>query len=790
MVARLLIVLLLLCSLACAPEDPVADARSRFEAALAEGDLVEALAAVEDLESALPDSPDSSVELARAFSLAGETSRAVWLLESAVERHPEQPALRVALAEAAGIVGDPELALRALADMPMDAPRAFYAMILRGRNQIQLGGLAQGLATLEAAEARFPDRFFEIRVARVQALMGEQRHDDALALVEEARRHPDLADEQQRALGIMRADVLAEQDEHEAALAELADLIAERPSDDEAWRRRAELLMEQERTSEARIELSAALDESPDHLALYPLLSSTEQALGNAEGAEAALRELVERDPSEDSLLLLAEFLHQQGRSAEGASLLGEAVERAGDEAQAELRYLHVALLLSAGEEEAAHSQFAKLRRLHPRDPRVEYLQARFELARGDLDAAVNRLKKVASRLDRSDVQHWLGVALERQGNYEAAEFRYGLATMRDENQTNSYLGLIRTFERRAMWGNVLHYASIVVNRAPDSPAGYDYATRALIALGRFELAERAARIYLEHFPDAPDAALALAQALRSQGRAAEALVVVDETLRRDASDPRLIGERAVVLGLLGRGAEGLHALDEALAQHPDAAALPRARAYLLFMSNRRADAEEQVEQALRLDPEDPAPLRMTGDFFSGRGEFAAAVPAYERYLERRPLDPTVLFRLAIAYDRAGDSAAAIAAYQRTVAADEKAVAAYNNLALVLQGADRLAEALAAAQQAYSLAPGNPQIMDTLGWLYVLNGKPRRGVALLEKATSAGPISAETRLHLALAYRDAGETDEARTRLETLREELDPSSPYHRSAREALAALQ
>jgi Flp pilus assembly protein TadD len=55
--------------------------------------------------------------------------------------------------------------------------------------------------------------------------------------------------------------------------------------------------------------------------------------------------------------------------------------------------------------------------------------------------------------------------------------------------------------------------------------------------------------------------------------------------------------------------------------------------------------------------------------------------------------------------------------------------------------------------------------MDTLGELYLRKGLADRAISLLEEAQAAAPDLPDATLHLALAYRDAGRTSEARALL-------------------------
>jgi tetratricopeptide (TPR) repeat protein len=782
------VLLLLALALACGgSEERREGARAQFEAAMATGDAAAALEALADLRDGLPETPESTLELVRLLIRGGETNRAQWLLEEEARRHPERADVQLGLAETALAVGDAARALRALDRVSAGDAQQAYALLLRSRAELALGDLEAGLATLERGEALYPDRF-QLRVARIETLVEEERLAPALELVKQARSRDDLDESQRAWLERSEVSLLEAQGETDAALGLLEAMTAASPGDAQAWTKRVAILIKAQRADEACDALAQALEVRPDAGALYGLLASAQLARGDAEAAEAALREWVERAPDASSAADLAQFLHRAGRSGEGAAVLADVVEDHPGAGSVELEYLHVAMLLGAGDAAAAQRQFEEFERRHPSDPRAEYLRARFELARGDARAAAERLQEVLPRLDRSDVQHWLAVAREMLGDNQGAEYRYGLAIQRNPDQLSSYPGLIRALERRGAWTDVGQYARVLLKRAPDTAVAFDALTRSLLMRGAPGEAEKVLREYVARYPQLLAPTVALSEVLRSQGRPEESLTLLDEAAARFEGEPDWTAERAIVLGLLGRGDEGLAVLARASAEG-DRASLHRARAFLFLTSGKGSEGLAEVERALALDPADPIPLRLSGDYLSSRGDFAAAARAYERYLELRPGDAEVAFRLGVARGRSGDATGAMAAYRQAVVSDAQAVAPRNNLALMLEEQGQLEEALAVAQAAFARAESNAVVMDTLGWLYLRAGRVDRAVALLEKARRNAPEAAHPRYHLALAYRESGRTGEARELLNELHESLEPGHELHARVDEAAASL-
>jgi thioredoxin-like negative regulator of GroEL len=94
-----------------------------------------------------------------------------------------------------------------------------------------------------------------------------------------------------------------------------------------------------------------------------------------------------------------------------------------------------------------------------------------------------------------------------------------------------------------------------------------------------------------------------------------------------------------------------------------------------------------------------------------------------------------------------------------------------NNLAMATSSFDP-ARALVLAQQAQQLAPDNPAIMDTLGWIQVSQAasaeQMRSGLAWLDKARAKAPDNLDIAYHYAMALLKSGDRLAARMALSDL----------------------
>ena len=110
----------------------------------------------------------------------------------------------------------------------------------------------------------------------------------------------------------------------------------------------------------------------------------------------------------------------------------------------------------------------------------------------------------------------------------------------------------------------------------------------------------------------------------------------------------------------------------------------------------------------------------------------------------------------------------AVKKYRTAVAISNNYVPALNNLAyLYLDGFGTKEEALRLAEIAIALEPGNPGIMDTIGYALLKNNRHQEARDYLEKALAILPGDPTINYHLALVHKAAGEKKKAVERLQT-----------------------
>ena len=98
---------------------------------------------------------------------------------------------------------------------------------------------------------------------------------------------------------------------------------------------------------------------------------------------------------------------------------------------------------------------------------------------------------------------------------------------------------------------------------------------------------------------------------------------------------------------------------------------------------------------------------------------------------------------------------------------DPNNVPSLNNLAWLTRDEDPK-DALALADKAATLAPNSGDVLDTLGWLKLKQGKAADSLSLLKRAHDLRPEDGEVSYHLALSLDAAGSHDAAKGFLKAL----------------------
>ena len=190
-------------------------------------------------------------------------------------------------------------------------------------------------------------------------------------------------------------------------------------------------------------------------------------------------------------------------------------------------------------------------------------------------------------------------------------------------------------------------------------------------------------------------------------------------------------------------------------------------RAAVLRRAGRADAAVEVLEQLTRTYPDLAVVHATLGDTLRGMQRFREANEAYSRalslYDDADPARWFVLYTRGMTYHRLEDWAAAEADLRQSIAIKpgQPQVLNYLGYSMVERG-ENLDEALAMIEEAVRAQPQNGAVVDSLGWVQFRMGLFDDAVFHLERAAELLPIDPVINDHLGDAYWAVGRLNEAR----------------------------
>jgi len=135
------------------------------------------------------------------------------------------------------------------------------------------------------------------------------------------------------------------------------------------------------------------------------------------------------------------------------------------------------------------------------------------------------------------------------------------------------------------------------------------------------------------------------------------------------------------------------------------------------------------------------------------------------------------------------DWVSAASYYSKALAISPNDVVAKNNLAWVYaEHGGNIDVALKLAQDAKEMAPDDPDVSDTLGWIMVKKQNYATAAQLLSDCVRRRPEKASFRYHLGMAYYYLGHKSDAEQALQAALR-LDPNFPNAEDAKKILMTL-
>lgn len=406
---------------------------------------------------------------------------------------------------------------------------------------------------------------------------------------------------------------------------------------------------------------------------------------------------------------------------------------------------------------------------IDPTDPNASKNLARIEVTDGNLEQAEALLQRLVAAHpdDREAVLLLVDLKAGRLGDLAAATQVLESAL---ERSPDDALILALLVEKRYQTGRLADVLDLTrevkEQQVREQPALVEYRGRVQTMLGDNRAAQRSFKRWTAARPDSPQAHFWLANSLAGSGDLKRAGKELEIAIGLDAGFLPARLAQVKVLAQQGRNEKAEQALADVKEEFGEKAQVLGVAGWLAMQEQDYASAEALFAKA-SAQGQDTELTLMWAKALGAQNKPDEAFKLMHSWLGEHPQDVTVLLTMAGLYmgmDRPDD---ARIAYEKVVEIIPRHVFSLNNLAWLNKDRDPN-QAITYAERAYKLAPGDPQVQDTLGFLLLKRGDTARGAELVRDAATLAPDNAEIQLHLAEALVQQKKYAEAERLLNTL----------------------
>jgi len=467
--------------------------------------------------------------------------------------------------------------------------------------------------------------------------------------------------------------------------------------------------------AEALEHLDIALEQAPDRRDLHELRLRVLARSGADDAAGAQLRRMAAQFPEDGALReAVVGWYVERERFAEAEAFLRAVAAAAPADLWPQLALAEV--IRRAEGSEAARAALGRMVAEGGDALRLGQARAELALLDDDLEGAIAEMAALVEAAPegagRNDVEIRLAQLMQEAGRGEAAEARVAAVLRADPGHVEALKMEAARLIRADRPGDAVLALRQALARAPRDAAIMLLMAEAHLRDGSRDLAGERLALAVEVSGSGAREALRYAAFLTEQGRAAAAEAVLEQSLRANPADLRLVaalGELWLARGELPRVAAAVATLRPAgspLAQR----AADTLEAGLLLRQNRTAETLALLDGLVGEGAVDVATVGLVLQTHLAAGNLDAAEAHLERLMERAPEDAALRFLRAGLHIIAGEAAAAEGIYRRLIDADPQAEGPVVALQMLLRQDGRADEADAVLAAGLAAQPGSVRL--------------------------------------------------------------------------------
>mgnify|MGYP003835723115 FL=1 len=614
-----------------------------------------------------------------------------------------------------------------------DGLTAADGYLLLGAVYLQQGSVEQAEATFKRGLEANPGQL-ALQMKLADLYQRDKRYAEAAELLQKVQReYPEKTD-----LFLLLALLHRQAGQPEKVAAVLDRFLEEHGTEADSWIKVAKFYL-------SGRQLDKALEVMQDGMALQPQLSELRLAL-----AELILNTTRDNDKA---LAIL-----QEGLNAIKDQESPEAIEL-----QTGLARLHY----QQGDLKGLQKMLAQVLKTSPKNVDALFLQGSLNLLQGQSGEAISAFRTVVDeRPEFIDGRIQLAEAHIMNGEFNLAAdtLQQGLGAYPGSRPLQLAYARLQARQGRYTEARAVLQGWLKVH--PDDLEVLAQVGAYHVAEDQLEEAKKVFSQLLTKAPKLPQGYLRMAGCLQREGRLAQAR----ETIERGVQvlpESNLLAEALVQLCLQqGQQSRAARFIDDRLARHGDNAFDRNLQGEMLLASGRVLEARKAFEKAVAKQPEWPAPYKNLAESYLLKGELPEAEQVLQRSIESTERNVGAYQALSYLKQQQGDRETAVSLLEQSLELKPDFWPAANDLAFLLAtaGADseELERALKLARRARNLAPEEPSVLDTLGWVEYRRGNLTEAEQWLRLALGGGAGGAEVAYHMGMVSFDLGQKEQAR----------------------------
>jgi tetratricopeptide (TPR) repeat protein len=601
-----------------------------------------------------------------------------------------------------------------------------------------------------------------------------------------------------------QASLLYTDNHIDEAIAEFQKANAVKPMVPEVIQPLAEALRENGQTAEAESLATELIRQHKDHLPTYDWLYLLYRDTNRPAQAEAILIQKVANNPNDSrSILQLAAHYAQAKKPAEMVAVLNQLIERPKDfpgrfillgdfyaglrnwdeaarwldtgikedpKSTREYQKRLVVVYVNQQKRQEALDLLGRLIQERPNEfalrvERVEIWMAGKD--KNELQRAIAECKALVTNLPQDPrMKFLLGRAYFQQGDKDAAGKAFAQAAAQARLFLEPRIALAGIDRETANFKETVRLADEILAVDPNNFSGRLLHASGSRGLGNLDIAQRELEALAREAPQSPDVQLELGLVSLARKQYAAAERMFTNLYQSSRSDVRALAGLAEVYLAEGQGDRAVQMVTGEVSRLPNSLEMRELLAATALTAGKRVVALEQYQKLTQMAPDNARYFVNLADLFREESDYGNEVAALEKASKLAPDNAVVAGRLALAEDLSGNKKEAAVEYKRSLDLAPTDPALLNNRAyFIAEDGGNLDEALEYSQAAVRKVPGNPDLLDTLAWVYTKRKMADSAIEILDKLVRQNPDRSSFHYHLGTALALKGDKAKAKAEL-------------------------